>query len=326
MHLDNMIRWQHSHRFAEENGRSERRTHTVIALTASIMVIEITAGIWFNSMALLADGWHMSTHVAALVITAVAYALSRRHADNPRFSFGTGKMGVLGGFASSVVLAVVALIMASESIHRFFQPLSIHFNQAIGVAVVGLLVNVICALLLKDDHHHGHSHHGHDRHVGHGADLNLRSAYVHVLADALTSVTAIGALLAGKFFGWGWMDPIMGVVGSVVIAVWAAGLIRDTSGILLDQTPKDTDLPDVIPAAIEADGDARIADLHVWQVSSGKFAAIVSIVAHEPQSAEYYRGLLSEHEELVHATIEVHTCEDVESSTACCRSQDFSGQ
>ncbi len=273
-----------------------------------MMIVEIIAGSVFNSMALLADGLHMGTHVAAFAITAAAYWLSRRNAGNPLYTFGTGKIGVLGGFASAVVLAVVALVVAIESVNRFFDPLPIQFSQAIGVAVIGLVVNVVCALLLKDDHHH--HHHDHGSHSHHHEDLNRRAAYIHVLADALTSVTAIGALVAGAWFGWAWMDPIMGVAGSGVIAVWAYGLLRDTSGILIDRTPTDTDLLEVIRETIEADGDSTIYDLHVWQVGAGKFAGIIGIVAHAPQTVEQYSEMLHEHEELVHVTIEIQRCDD----------------
>lgn len=304
MHHTDSSRWRHSHDFALDSSATERRTFIVIGITAVMMVVEIAAGTFFNSMALLADGWHMSTHVAAFGITALAYRFSRRHAADPRFSFGTGKIGVLGGFASAVILGVVALLMAGESVHRMFQPLAIEFNEAIGIAVIGLLVNLVCALLLKDDHHHGHSHGGH----AHGEDLNLRAAYVHVLADAVTSVTAIVALLAGRFLGWTWLDPVMGLVGSAVVAGWAWGLLRDTSGILLDRTPESSDLPEEIRRAVETDSDSLVTDLHVWQVGAGKFAAIVGLVAHEPRDADAYRELFREHEELVHVTVEVQQC------------------
>jgi cation diffusion facilitator family transporter len=307
-----MSRWIHSHNYAIDTSVAERRTRIVIAITATMMVVEIVAGTVFHSMALLADGWHMSTHVAAFLITALAYYFSRRHSADPRYSFGTGKMGVLGGFASAVILAMIALLMAGESVHRIFAPLAINFNDAIGVAIIGLVVNLFCAFLFKDSpdhHHHGHSHgdHGHQHH---GHDLNRRAAYIHVLADALTSVTAIIALLAGKFIGWTWLDPVMGIVGSIIVAVWAYGLVCDTSGILLDRTPESSDLSDEIRRAVESDGDSRVADLHVWQVSAGKFAAIVSIVAHEPQTAADYHKMIFIHEELVHVTIEVQRCPD----------------
>jgi cation diffusion facilitator family transporter len=314
MHRIDPTRWQHSHDYATDSSVAERRTRIVIAITAAMMVAEIAGGIVFGSMALLADGWHMSTHVAAFVITAAAYHFSRRHANDSRYSFGTGKMGVLGGFASAVVLAVIALLMAGESVHRFFAPQPIHFDQAIGVAIIGLVVNLVCAWLLRGEpHHQHHHHHGHGHGHGHGHDdLNLRAAYIHVLADALTSVTAIVALTAGKFLGWSWLDPVMGIVGSVIVSVWAYGLVRDTGGILLDRTPESSDLPDEIRRAVESGGDAVIADLHVWQVGPGKFAAIVGLVADEPKPAEFYHELFREHEELVHVTVEVRRCRENE--------------
>jgi len=318
MHRTNQSRWRHSHDYALDSSAAERRTRIVIAITATMMVVEIAAGIAFNSMALLADGWHMSTHVAAFLITAMAYHFSRKHAKDARYSFGTGKMGVLGGFASAIVLAMIALVMAGESVHRMFAPTPIHFDQAILVAVIGLVVNLVCALIFRDaHHHHGHTHgHGHEHHHHEHHDLNLRAAYLHVLADAMTSVTAIVALVAGKYFGWAWLDPLMGVVGSVIVGVWAYGLVRDTSGILLDRTPETSDLPEVMRRDVEADGDSLVTDLHIWQVGAGKFAAIVSIIAHDPKPAETYRELFREHEELVHVTVEVQHCHNHEHKTA----------
>jgi cation diffusion facilitator family transporter len=304
MHHAAPTRWHHSHNYALDTSIAERRTRVVIGLTATMMVVEISAGLAYNSMALLADGWHMSTHVAAFLITALAYYFGRRHSVDVRYSFGTGKMGVLGGFASAVILIMVAFLMAGESVHRVFVPMQIHFNEAIGVAVVGLVVNLVCALLFKGNHHHEHGAEHHDHH----RDLNLRAAYLHVLADAFTSVTAIVALVAGKFYGWSWLDPVMGLVGSAVVSVWAYGLLRDTSGILLDRTPDSSDLPDEIRRAVESDGDSLITDLHIWQIGSGKFAAIVSIVAHQPKSSDAYRELFREHEELAHVTVEVQHC------------------
>jgi cation diffusion facilitator family transporter len=308
MHQVDHSRFRHSHDFALDSSTAERRTRIVIAITAAMMVLEIAVGIASNSMALLADGWHMGTHVTAFLITALAYYFSRRHAANPLHSFGTAKIGVLGGFASAVVLSVIALLMAGESVHRFFAPLSIHFNEAIGIAVLGLIVNLTCARVLTHEHDHGHAH----SHAGHGHhhDLNLRAAYLHVLADAFTSLTAISALVAGKFFAWTWLDPAVGILGSVVVMSWAYSLIRDTSGILLDRTPTASDLPDEIRKAVESDGDSIVTDLHVWQVGVGKFAAIVSIVAHEPKTSDQYRELLREHEELVHVTIETQHCRE----------------
>lgn len=297
MHSIDSARWRHSHNYGLDTSAAERRTRIVIGITATMMAVEIAAGLGFNSMALLADGWHMSTHVAAFLITALAYFFSRRHSADPQYSFGTGKMGVLGSFASAVVLVMIAVFMAGESVRRVFAPVPIRFNEAIGVAVIGLGVNLVCAVLLKDDSHHQHPH---------ARDLNRRAAYVHVLADALTSVTAVVALLSGKFFGWSWLDPVMGVVGSAVVAVWAYGLLRDSSGILLDRTPRSCDLPDEIRRAVELAGESAIADLHVWQVGAGKFAAIVSLVTRAPRAPAAYRDLLREHEELVHVTVEVH--------------------
>jgi cation diffusion facilitator family transporter len=302
-------RFRHSHDFVSDFTKSERRTRIVIAITGVMMVVEITAGLLFRSMALLADGWHMSTHVIAFLITAIAYYFMRRHSSSAQYSFGTGKIGVLGGFASAVVLSVVALLMAGESVHRLFVPLVIHFNEAIGIACVALTVNLVCALLLKDDHHHHHAddQHGHDQHHH---DLNLRAAYVHVLADAFTTFLAIVALTSGKFFGWGWLDPVVGLVGSGVVFSWAYQLLRATSGILVDRTPFSSDLPDEIRRAVESDGDSIVTDLHVWQVGAGKFAAIVSIVAHEPRPSDFYRELFRGHEELVHVTIETQHCRE----------------
>lgn len=314
MHRADHSRFRHSHNFVRDFSRGERRTRIVIAITGAMMVLEIVVGLLSHSMALLADGWHMSTHVTAFLITAAAYHFTRRHASDERFSFGTGKIGVLGGFASAVVLSVVALLMAGESVHRMFVPLSIHFNEAIGIACLGLVANLTCALLLKDDHAHSHDHaHAHAHaHVNgsHQHDLNLRAAYLHVLADAFTSVLAIIALTSGKFLGWSWLDPVVGIVGSAVVFSWAYSLLRDTSGILLDRTPAASDLPKEIRKAIESDGDSVVTDLHVWQVGAGKFAAIVSLVAHQPIRCESYRERLREHEELVHVTIETQTCSD----------------
>ena len=301
MHRTDHSRFRKRHDFVPDFSHAERRTRIVIGITAAMMVVEIAVGLMSNSMALLADGWHMSTHVIAFLITAAAYYFARTQAGNARFSFGTGKIGVLGGFTSAVVLSIVALLMAGESVHRLFVPLEIHFNEAIGIACLGLLVNLGCALLLADRHHeHGGSSHQHD--------LNLRAAYMHVLADAFTSVLAITALTGGKFFGWAWLDPVVGVVGSVVVFSWAYTLLRDTSGILLDCTPESSDLPDEIRRAVQSDGDSLVTDLHVWQVGIGKYAAMISVVAHEPKSCESYRALLRGHHELVHVTIETQHC------------------
>ena len=310
MHRTDHSHFRKAHDFVPDFSHAERRTRIVIGITAAMMAVEIAVGLMSHSMALLADGWHMSTHVIAFLITAVAYYLARRHAANARFSFGTGKIGVLGGFTSAVVLAIVAFLMAGESIHRLFTPLTIHFNEAIAIACLGLVVNLGCAVLLGD----------HDQKSGDGSahhqDLNLRAAYLHVLADAFTSVLAISALTGGKFFGWAWLDPVVGIVGSGVVFSWAYSLLRDTSGILLDRTPPSSDLPDEIRRAVESDGDSLVTDLHVWQVGIGKFAAMISVVAHQPKSSDSYRDLLREHDELVHVTIETQHCREEHSSLA----------
>ncbi|MDB6019709.1 MAG: Cation diffusion facilitator family transporter [Pedosphaera sp.] len=317
MHSHNISRWQHSHDFCGEFLTAEKNTRRVLLLTAAMMVVEIIGGLKLHSMALFADGWHMATHVTAFLITVLAYALARRHAKNDAYSFGTGKIAVLGAFTSAIILGGIALFMAGESVLRLLHPLPIHFNEAIGVACVGLAVNVASALMLKDHPHPGHDHHGHDHGHSHGHshdhDLNLKAAYIHVLADAVTSLLAIIALTGGKIFGWVWLDPAMGIVGSVVITQWAYTLVRDTNVILLDKQPDNTDLDVEIRKAIETDSDTVITDLHIWQVGVNKFAAIISLVAHHPQSPEAYKALLKEHEELVHATVEVHRCELEES-------------
>jgi cation diffusion facilitator family transporter len=310
MHRTDHSRFRKAHDFVPDFSHAERRTRVVIGVTAAMMIVEIVAGLMSRSMALLADGWHMSTHVLAFVITAVAYYFARTQAGNARFSFGTGKVGVLGGFTSAVVLSIVALLMAGESVHRLFVPLEIHFNEAIGIACVGLLVNLGCAVLLADRHH------DHGGGSSHREDLNLRAAYLHVLADAFTSVLAITALTGGKFFGWAWLDPVVGIVGSGVVFSWAYTLLRDTSGILLDRTPASSDLPEEIRRAVESDGDSLVSDLHVWQVGIGKFAAMISVVAHEPKSCDAYRTLLRGHEQLVHVTIETHLCREDHQSMA----------
>ena len=304
----------HDHFFLGSNHqRNERKVWLVIALTASMMLVEIVAGTLYGSMALVADGWHMSTHAGAMLIAVLAYRFARRHAGNPRFTFGTGKLGDLAGFASAIVLALVALLIGWESLVRLTQPIHIDFNQAIAVAVVGLGVNLVCAWLLKDDHsHHGHHHHDHDRHhsndehhaPGKGRDNNLRAAYLHVLADALTSVLAIVALLVGRSYGWLWADPVMGVVGALVIARWSWGLIRDSGSVLLDAAAEGQDVRQEIREAMAPTG-SQVTDLHVWQVGPGHFAAIVSLMAREPREPAHYKALLAHIHELSHVTVEV---------------------
>jgi cation diffusion facilitator family transporter len=306
----------HGHVFLGDNHeRNERRTWLVIAITATMMVVEITAGSIYGSMALVADGWHMSTHAAAMLIAALAYRFARKNARNPRFTFGTGKLGDLAAFASAVVLALIALLIGWESLQRFYNPVEIDFSQAIAVASVGLGVNLLCAWLLKDDHshHHGHGHghgHGHDHHGhdhqghAHASDNNLRAAYLHVLADALTSVLAIVALVLGSLYGWNWMDPAMGIVGGLVIARWSWGLIRDAGGVLLDYMPADEELPEEIRQAIETEAD-EITDLHIWQLGPGHHGAIVALRSTDPQPINAYKAKLAAIHDLSHVTIEV---------------------
>jgi cation diffusion facilitator family transporter len=301
MHSQNLERW-HSHDFVPpSHRRGERQTRIVIVLTAAMMVIEIAAGSVFNSMALLADGWHMASHASALSITAFAYLYARRRAGDARFSFGTWKVSVLGGYSSAVVLAVIALLIAWESVGRFFEPQDISFDEATLVASVGLVVNLLSAYLLSDGH--SHSHAGHEHH-----DHNLRSAYLHVLADALTSVTAIVALLTGKFFGWVWMDPMMGIVGSLVIARWSYGLLRDTSGVLLDGSVPAESVASIREALESGSAGDMVSDLHVWPLGPGQLAVVASVVSDHPRSPSDYKALLADRRELKHLTVEVNRC------------------
>jgi cation diffusion facilitator family transporter len=290
----------HDHDFLHRQEHGERRVLIVLGLTLVTMVVEIVAGFIFNSMALTADGWHMGTHAAAFGITIFAYRYARKNAKNPRFSFGTGKVSVLGGFASAVALGVVALLMAIESIHRIISPQEISFNQAIGVAVIGLIVNLVSAVLLKGEHHH----HGHD-HDHHHEDHNLKAAYLHVLADAVTSIAAIIALVLGSIFGWAILDPLMGVVGSLVITRWAIGLMKETSGILLDGSV-DPAFCEKIQAAVESEADLKVTDLHVWAVAPGHHAVILTVKTSNDWKPEAVKALLDGIGHLVHINVEVH--------------------
>lgn len=296
----------HDHVFlGDAHDRNARRTLWVVLLTAGMMVVEIVAGVIFNSMALLADGFHMATHAGALGVAALAYAYARKHANSRRYSFGTGKVGDLAGFASAMALGLVALGIAVESGQRLLSPQSVAFTEATIIAVVGLLVNLASAWLLGADHHHGHGHeHGHHHDHGHAHDHdhhdnNLRSAYVHVLADALTSVLAIVALLGGRYLGWVWLDPVMGLVGATVIAIWSWTLIRDTASVLLDA--HESHLEDEIREFVEGPGDARITDLHVWRVGPGAHAAIVAVMGIDGDSV---RARLRDVHEIAHLTVE----------------------
>jgi len=310
MHLQDVRQWQHTHRFTSDSASAEQSATRVMLLTAGMMLVEIVAGMLFGSMALLADGWHMATHVAAFGITLFAYRYARIHADNPRFTFGTGKVSVLGGFASAVALAVVALVMALESVLRMVEPREIRFNEAIAVAAIGLLVNLVCGMLLHGHHDHdAHADNDHDGHHHH--DHNLQAAYLHVVADALTSVFAIVALVAGKYFGWVLLDPLMGLVGAAVISRWAWGLVRDTGHILLDSSADDR-IRSAIRGAVECVADNRIADLHVWIVGPKHYSACLSLVTHHPQQPDHYKELLRNIPRLSHVLVEVNHCDENE--------------
>jgi cation diffusion facilitator family transporter len=310
----------HSHVFlGAGHAANERRTWGVIALCAAMMVAEIVGGLMFGSIALVADGLHMSTHAAALLLAALAYSYARRHADDARFSFGTGKLGDLAGFASAVVLAMIALLIGYEAVTRFLAPVPIHYGEATAIAALGLAVNVASALMLGGSHDHGHHHdhdhddhdhdhsHGHHHHGDHHhmhRDNNLRAALVHVMADAAVSLLVIAGLLLGRFLDWAWMDPLVGLVGAAVIAMWSYALVRDTGRVLLDMTP-DPNLAENIRMAMERDGD-RLCDLHLWRLGPGHIGAIVSLTSVMPRTPAFYRERLAGFPALSHVTIEVH--------------------
>ncbi|KAB0495272.1 CDF family Co(II)/Ni(II) efflux transporter DmeF [Pseudomonas vancouverensis] len=292
------LNYSHDHMFlGAAHDENAKRTLWVVALTVVMMVGEISAGYITGSMALLADGFHMATHAGALGIAAAAYGYAKRHARSQRYSFGTGKVGDLGGFASALILGMVSLGIAVESIMRLVQPTDVQFGTATLIAIVGLIVNIVSALLLGHGHSHDHDHHDH-----HGNDNNLKSAYVHVLADALTSVLAIAALLAGRYLGWVWLDPAMGLVGALVIARWAWTLMGVTAGVLLDQT--DAHIAEEIRERVEKPGDATITDLHVWRVGPQAHAAIVSVLGEPCASADSIRERLKPVHEISHLTVE----------------------
>lgn len=311
MKTQDLSAWTHDHIFDHGNHAAERGTRAVMWITAVMMVVEIAAGWWFNSMALLADGWHMSSHAVAIGLSAFAYAAARRYARDPRFAFGTWKIEVLGGFASAIFLLGVAALMVAGSVERIVTPQPIHYPEAMVVAAVGLLVNIVCAMILggahdHHDHHDEHSHDGHHDHHGHHHDLNLKSAYVHVIADAATSVLAIVALAGGWLYGWSWLDPVMGIVGAVLVAVWAKNLITATGKVLLDRE-MDHPVVEEIRQAVETGPNARIADLHVWRVGKRSYACALSIVTHDKTLiAARIREQLAVHEEIAHLTVEIH--------------------
>jgi cation diffusion facilitator family transporter len=311
MHSHSIDQWTHDHVFlGSRHDRHERRTWFVVALTATMMVGEIVVGWLSGSMALLADGWHMATHAAALGIAALAYLFARRQAGNSHFTFGTGKFGDLAAFSSAIILSMIAVQIAYESAVRLLHPVPIAYGEAIAVAALGLLVNIVSAWLLRDDHdhHHGHGHdhdHAHSR-SHHHHDNNLRAAYVHVMADAITSILAITALLVAMYAQWVWADPAVGIIGSLVIASWAYGLLRASGAVLLDVNA-DKNLEMVIRDRLETKGD-RVTDLHLWQVGPGHRAAVISVVSDHPLPPATYKRRLDGLRGLSHVTIEVETC------------------
>lgn len=311
MHTHNLSEWSHDHIFDEGNRAAERGARVVMWITAAMMVIEIIAGWWYNSMALLADGWHMSSHAVAIGVSAFAYAAARRYARDPRFAFGTWKIEVLGGFASAIFLLGVAAMMIVGSVERIFSPQLIHYQEAIVVAAIGLVVNIVCAMILGNahDHHHDHDDDPHGHVHSHGHDLNLKSAYIHVIADAATSVLAIVALAGGWMYGWSWLDPVMGIVGAGLVAIWAKNLIIETGKVLLDREmdhPVVQEIRDVIETGPES-GETRITDLHVWRVGKRTYSCAITVVTHDKYlTPKRVREQLSQHDEIVHATIEVH--------------------
>ena len=311
MHRNQIELWQHSHIFTIDKKQIEKRTLIVVLITFLMMIAEILFGLITNSMALLADGWHMGTHAFALGISLSAYVLARKHAENARFAFGTWKIEILGAYTSALLLGVVSVAITYMSIERFNKPLLIHYNEALFVAIVGLAVNVACAIILNTsssshtNHHnhsnlHDHEHHSHD-------DLNLKSAYLHVIADALTSVFAISALIGAKYLGFNWLDPFMGIVGAALIARWSILLLRDSGSILLDHE-KASPISHKIREHIESDGDTRIADLHLWKVAEGNYACIISVVSSARRSIDEYKMRLGSIHELAHITIEINEC------------------
>jgi cation diffusion facilitator family transporter len=316
MHTQSLEKWQYAHRYhPETQNTAELRTRAVVALTLIMMIVELVAGYLTGSLALTADGWHMGSHVAALGITAFGYAFARRHAQNTRFTFGTGKVGSLAGYTSAVALAVIALLIALQSVQRLFHPVPIEFDEALPVAFVGFAVNLLSAYMLGGHHQrqtgensYKHADASHDK-PSHGRhfDHNLRAAYVHVLADALTSILAIIALLSGKLFGWVWMDSLMGIIGSIVIANWSIGLLRDTGQVLLDAEDNST-LTSRIYKLVEADSDNRIADFHLWRIGPASQACVLSIVTHHPKPTEHYKAILAGISGLHHITVEINAC------------------
>ena len=318
-----LSRWTHAHQYAAGNPAAERGTRLVMWITLATMLLEIVAGWWFNSMALLADGWHMSSHALAIGLAAFAYGAARRYAADPSFAFGTWKIEVLAGYTSAIFLVGVAGMMVVGSLERLWSPQTIHYPEAIAVAVLGLAVNLICARILGHAHDHGDAHHGHDHGHGHGHghdhahgdhhhDLNLKAAYIHVITDAATSVLAIAALIGGWRYGWDWLDPLTGLLGAVLVGLWARKLLAQTGRVLLDREmdhPVVEEIREVI-VNLPAAGNTRLTDLHVWRVGTGAYACALSLLTHDVAlTAERVRQALSVHEEIVHVTIEIHLCD-----------------
>ncbi|UCV29311.1 CDF family Co(II)/Ni(II) efflux transporter DmeF [Ferribacterium limneticum] len=307
-------RWAHQHQYSTGNAAAERGTRLVMWITIATMLVEILAGWWFNSMAVLADGWHMSSHALAIGLSAFAYAAARKYAADPSFAFGTWKIEVLASYTSAIFLLGVAAAMVFGSLERLWSPQTIHYPEAMGVAILGLAVNLVCALILGKAHDHGHHHHHHgDDHAHHHHhDLNLKAAYIHVITDAMTSVLAIAALAGGWFYGWAWLDPATGLVGAVLVALWAKNLIVQSSHVLLDREmdhPVVAEIREVIGQLPQA-GNTQLTDLHVWRVGNGAYACALSLLTHDQALTPLQvRSALGIHEEIVHATVEIHRCD-----------------
>lgn len=309
-----LSRWEQTHDFGSGNAKAERGTRLVLWITLVTMVVEITAGWWFNSMAVLADGWHMSSHALAIGLSVFAYAAARKYANDPRFTFGTWKIEVLGGYTSALFLIGVAALMVFGAVDRLIEPQPIRYGEALVVAVLGLAVNLGCAAILHRAGGHGHTHdhdHGPAHHHHHHDDLNLKAAYIHVITDALTSVLAIGALIGGWFYGWDWLDPACALVGAVLVALWAKNLLRDTGRVLLDREMDHPVVEEIREVIGELPAGTQITDLHVWRVGSGAYACAVSLLTHDAALTPLdIRQALAIHEEIVHVTVEIHRCDE----------------
>jgi len=314
MSKHDLTRWAHNHRYSTGNAAAERGTRLVMWITIATMFVEIVAGWWFNSMAVLADGWHMSSHALAIGLSAFAYSAARKYAADPSFAFGTWKIEVLASYTSAIFLLGVAAAMIFGSLERLWSPQEIHYPEAMAVAVLGLVINLVCALILGKAHDHGHDHdHAHHHEHSHDHDdLNLKAAYIHVVTDAATSVLAIAALAGGWFYGWAWLDPATGIVGAVLVALWAKNLIVQSGRVLLDREmdhPVVAEIREVI-AQLPADGQTELTDLHVWRVGTGAYACALSLLTHDQELTPLdIRDALAVHEEIVHATVEIHRCD-----------------